>query len=621
MSCNTAHCNHAFINRIVISVKSTIFLSSTLLLILLILHLPFAHSATQSFETSIDYTMHKLATEYNDPSAQYLVGRNFFKGKSVEKNIPEAVKWFEMAAKQGHIRAQHQLGKIYLYGHGVKANQNYAFYYLSKAAEKNNLESIYELGNYYLQGDPKNRQYDKAVFWFRKAAARDHVISLFNLGKLIYQGLGTDKDEKEGKKYLRMAADNGLLEAMDYLSKINNKQQIDESQDSPQLNNKIQIVELDNTDPTNPDSSDLPLPQTPEAQYKLGIEFLTGENSKANLDSAVEMFSSAANQNHAKAQYQLAKLYKQGIGVPQSQTLHKHWLEKAANAGVQSAIRDLESLNIEKSLDTSIAEETKDPESQFSLGLKYFRGEGKKRDHNEAAKWFLKAARQNHDKSQFQLGIMYEKGIGFKQDTAKARHWYKMAANSGLQVAKQALSDLKTNNLTRVESQQKNKVDSSNPASNVISHDNLNLDTDQLLSLKSKPIFPLLKNATNGDIRAQYEIGLKFLSGNDGVEKNINQALKWLKVAANNEHTGARLKLGKLYLDGVDVDRDYRTAASWLEKAAFAGDSEAQLTLGDLYKNGQGVEQNSTTAIMWYRKSANQGHTEARKRLGGCRIC
>ena len=602
-------------------------------------------AATQSFETSIDYTIHKLATEYNDPSAQYLVGRNYFKGKSVERNVEEAVKWFEMAAKQNHIRAQYQLGKIYLHGTGINKNLNYAFYYLQKAAERNHLESMYELGNYYLSGKPENKQYSKAVKWFEKAAARDHVLSMYALGKLIYSGKGTKQNKEKGKQYLKSAAESGLLEATNYLADLEKQPAIELTQPLVTENSTTDqsSVELSsnngatNTNPEieNDDTAGLP----PDQQYQLAMQYLSDNTDIESIQKATDLIVYAANADHGKAQYQLAKQYKQGIGVKQNGELYKVWLKKAASAGVQSAARDLEAINIEKSLDKSIDQETRDPEGQYRLGLNYYNGSGKDRDHVEAAKWFLKAAKQNYNKAQYQLGLMYEKGIGFEQDANKAKRWYKMAAKSGLKDARLALIDLE-----KLENQPaKSKPvappvnHSSKPVTAVVAQtvvtqtnkkatDNSIKKKDdplqeQLLSLKSEPIYPLFKNAADGDVTSQYEIGLKYLIGADGLEKNISKAVKWIEIAANNEHTEARLKLGILYLNGVEIDRDYRSAVDWLEKAAYAGHPEAQLVLGDLYKKGLGVDQNSTTAIMWYRKSANQGHVEARKRLGGCRIC
>ena len=272
-------------------------------------------------ETSIDYTMHRLATEYNDPSAQYLVGRNYLKGKSVEKNIKEAIKWFELAAKQNHVRAQYQLGILYLYGKEIKTNLNYAYYFLSKAAEKNHLDSQYELGNYYLKGNANKRQFEKAAEWYRKAADRGHVRAQYELGKLLYEGQGVKQDHVEAIRLLSEASESGLLEAGNYLSKLDPDSPSNTPTANLSVNGNSPEVEsdLNFTLGTNSDDS--------LDHYQLGIAYLTGDGKAKNVHEASQHFQIAAKAGHGKAQYQLAKLYEQGVGVKQSDKLYLQWHE------------------------------------------------------------------------------------------------------------------------------------------------------------------------------------------------------------------------------------------------------------------------------------------------------
>ena len=67
--------------------------------------------------------------------------------------------------------------------------------------------------------------------------------------------------------------------------------------------------------------------------------------------------------------------------------------------------------------------------------------------------------------------------------------------------------------------------------------------------------------------------------------------------------------LGGMYADGQGVQEDIDQAISWLRKAAEQGLAEAQYELGQMYANGRGVPQDDTLAEMWLRKAAEQGHT------------
>ena len=54
------------------------------------------------------------------------------------ENLEEAVRYFRMAASQGHADAQNNLGICYQDGEGVTKNLNEAAYYYSLAAEQGN---------------------------------------------------------------------------------------------------------------------------------------------------------------------------------------------------------------------------------------------------------------------------------------------------------------------------------------------------------------------------------------------------------------------------------------------------------------------------------------------------
>ncbi|MGH7767195.1 MAG: tetratricopeptide repeat protein, partial [Candidatus Binatia bacterium] len=73
-----------------------------------------------------------------------------------------------------------------------------------------------------------------------------------------------------------------------------------------------------------------------------------------------------------------------------------------------------------------------DAEAQHKLGLFYERGEQVPRNYVEAAKWFRKAADQEHSEAMMSLGRQYENGYGaFERNYAEAAKWYYRAAMLG----------------------------------------------------------------------------------------------------------------------------------------------------------------------------------------------
>ncbi|WP_455221039.1 tetratricopeptide repeat protein [Kaarinaea lacus] len=594
-----------------------------------------AASSYQSYDTSIDYTIFRLASEKNDPSAQYLVGRNYLKGKSVKKDVKKAIQWLERAANQNHAKAQYQLGKMYLYGEEVNQDLNQAFYYLIQAAGSHDLDAQFELANYYLQGNPGTEQYNNAIKWLRRAVKREHVRAHYLLGKLIYEGKGTAPNPTEAVALLSIAEENGLQEASRYLKKV--------KADNPDLANLL----VDNKVAKSPSpSASSPPPVKPAPQvatstasppqaksepnaneyYRMGLAALTKENNARNTEKAAEYFQKAAEKNHGKAQYQLAKLYQQGIGVEQDARLYRQWLEKSANSGVQSAKRDLRALNDKtQSSPTSpprsapmmvlVDREKTSPNDLYILGLKHLTGNTVEKDTVKASKLFLKAAKLNHPHSQYQLGLMYIDGIGLKSDTDKAKLWLAKAAGAGVADAQDVLNKL----FPKQSAEQETTMVSI--ATDAIEEQPEKSITEKPPAPQSPALSKLEKQANNNDPAAQYTLGLNYLHGRNKYELDIGQAVHWLTKAANNNFTDAQIELGNLYFQGTNIERDYEQAAHWLDLAAQSGNPEAQYMLGRLFQKGLGVARDKSVAIMWYRRAANQGHREARKRLGGCRIC
>ncbi len=70
----------------------------------------------------------------------------------------------------------------------------------------------------------------------------------------------------------------------------------------------------------------------------------------------------------------------------------------------------------------------KSPKAQYNLGVVYFNGVGVPCDHEEAFKWFAKAAEKGSAPGQGFLGVMHEKGLGVDQNDEMSLHWYQKAA-------------------------------------------------------------------------------------------------------------------------------------------------------------------------------------------------
>ena len=82
---------------------------------------------------------------------------------------------------------------------------------------------------------------------------------------------------------------------------------------------------------------------------------------------------------------------------------------------------------------------------------------------------------------------------------------------------------------------------------------------------------PLLtEDARNGDVAAQYTLGVLYLNGR-GVKQDREAAFKLIRMAAEHGHVKAAGLLGVLYAQGFAVKADDAEAAKWLRVAAEKG--------------------------------------------------
>ena len=128
----------------------------------------------------------------------------------------------------------------------------------------------------------------------------------------------------------------------------------------------------------------------------------------------------------------------------------------------------------------------------------------------------------------------------------------------------------------------------------------------------------LLKlSAAQGNVMAQLELG-DFYANREDAPPNIDEAIHWYKLAANNKDggidafdadwgvNGARLKLGEIYCKGKGVPVNVGEGVSWYKMAAEDGNKVAMFQLGLIYANGWGVANDNVIAYMWYYIATKQ---------------
>lgn len=124
---------------------------------------------------------------------------------------------------------------------------------------------------------------------------------------------------------------------------------------------------------------------------------------------------------------------------------------------------------------------------------------------------------------------------------------------------------------------------------------------------QGQPSLDLYKKAAlQGDALAGWLAGRRYFLGNGGVERDLDAARKWLKLAADQNNP-----FGAYYLGRVMADRDYTKAPALYKIAADQGLPQAQYFYGKALKDGRGIALDRFNAYVWLAVAADAGYTAA----------
>jgi len=128
-----------------------------------------------------------------------------------------------------------------------------------------------------------------------------------------------------------------------------------------------------------------------EAQYNLAGMYFQGLGVQQDFHEAASLFQKAAEQNFTMAQLSVGMLYMTGTGgVSKDYGKAMVWLRKAADSGNATA--------------------------QLAVGTMYGAGMGVPPNDKEALFWCRESAEQGFAGAQYTLAIMYEAGQGVSKD-------------------------------------------------------------------------------------------------------------------------------------------------------------------------------------------------------------
>ena len=121
--------------------------------------------------------------------------------------------------------------------------------------------------------------------------------------------------------------------------------------------------------------------------------------------------------------------------------------------------------------------------------------------------------------------------------------------------------------------------------------------------------------AEQGVPGAQVRFATMYYFG-QGVPKDLEEAVRWFRLAAEQGDPVAQNQLGYMHTEGEGGPKDDVEAVKWYRMAAVQGSDEAQFSLGYRYGQGEGVPQDYAEAVRWWRANAERGAAKGMFALG-----
>jgi TPR repeat protein len=174
----------------------------------------------QNYPEALYY--YEQAAKLGDIASQYLLGKMYEDARGTQQNMRQAANWYNQAAKQGHSKAQATLGYMYSKGNGVNQDYSQAAIWYQNAAKQGHINAQYNLAYLYSLGQGVVKNYQQAAYWYEKSANQGDADAQNNLGKLYERGLGVNKNLAKAKSLYQQAATQGNQIAQLNLQMLNN---------------------------------------------------------------------------------------------------------------------------------------------------------------------------------------------------------------------------------------------------------------------------------------------------------------------------------------------------------------------------------------------------------------
>ena len=314
----------------------------------------------QMFEQAEPYIKGSETNSFDLKSyVQYRIGKQYNRGWGTEKDVQEAIQWFENSDTD---YARYALGNIYYRGDDVEQDYEKAFQIFQEISNSPFAEQkkavMYECG----QGTEINlgaaeNSYKNAFDGFLSMDRKleGDPLSQYQIGKMLYTGKGCEQNTEKAISYLEKSAEGKgntyakILLGKVYLDLDSGIYDVEQG-----VRYLTELVEAGNE----------------YACYYLGKEYVRKESPYYNETKVIQYLERAKEQGNDRAKYFVGKIYLDKTSSEYSPELGLQYMTELAESGNEYA--------------------------QLKLGFEYLKGENVERNIFSSYNYFSQAAAQGN---------------------------------------------------------------------------------------------------------------------------------------------------------------------------------------------------------------------------------
>jgi TPR repeat protein len=490
-----------------------------------------------------------------------LVAALFPAGFESDGDPAEAFSWLLRAAEAGKAEAQANVGWLCLRGIGCERDRAEAHRWFTAAAVHDVSQAALGLAEYYGTADATDQDLGQSALWAKKASELGNASGSHRYGLALRDGAGIERDLPEAEKYLGLAVEQGhptaaydgavlalarnptagevqaLIERLRLCGKRNH---IPSAMLLAALYRRGDGLQPDDREVAHwyrvaADLGDV------QAQFMFGCLYARGEGVALDLKHAARYFELAASGGHPQAAFNLGVFSLNGQGTEQNVAEAKRWFAIAATGGLAQA--------------------------QLRLGQILIREAVTQVEIASARILIERASDAGSEEAKVALARMLL-ADGSTDSEQKALVVLREAANAGEVEACELLlqKEAPGRNLEAVIQVLQRAARSGKPSAKFILAEAML--TGERVPRDVLTAIALLKEAAAGqEARAHFLLGVAYCQGVH-VSQDLSRGYRHYLEAARLNHPLAQYNTGVMLLQGTGAEKNVEEAINWIRHAA-----------------------------------------------------